>query len=301
MGRLAALAPILCVAAGRLGGWQLTGAQLVNSGRFAEALAAFQADLAIDPKSVAANNGAAVALDLMGRYVEARPYFSAAIKDARTPLERALAERAMAIGYGFASDCANAEKLEKRAFEFYLETNDFPNAGDVADELGRLCLDSGDFDRATEWYGRGHDTGLREPNIPAARSDLWDFRLAHARARIAIRRGKVAEARKQVAKAQQILARRHIPDQQPYLPYLEGYVAFYSGDYGAALQALGRASAHDPFIECLLAQTYEALGDRARATEFYRKAAATTAHSVPAAYAQPFSRKKLASWNAGQP
>ena len=237
----------------------------------------------------------------MGRFAEARPYFSAAIKGARTPLERALAERAMAIGYGFASDCGNAEKLEKRAFEFYLETSDFPNAGDVADELARLCLDSGDFDRAAEWYARGHDTGLQEPNISASRRDLWDFRLANARARIAARRGKVADARKQIARAQAILSHGRIPDQEPYLPYLEGYVAFYSRDYAAALQALSRAAAADPFIECLLAETYEALDDRVRAAEFYRKAAATTAHSVPAAYAQPFAKSKLASWNAGGP
>lgn len=299
MRRIAGLAAILAVATAALLAWQPTGAQLVNAGRFEEALKVFQADLATAPKSVAAKNGAAVALDLMGRYLEARPYFSAAIKSAHTPLERALAERAMAIGYGFAGDCANAEKLEKRAFEFYRDTNDFPNAGDVADELARLCLDSGDFDRASEWYQRGHDTGFEEPNISAARRDLWDFRLAHARARIAVRRGKEAEALKQITKAKEILDRGHIPDQEQFFPYLEGYVAFYSRNYGAALETLARDSANDPFILCLLAQTYEALGDRARASEIYRRAATATAHSVPAAYAQPFAKRKLASWNAG--
>src|SRR5580698_5724959 len=48
-------------------GWQPTGAQLVNAGRFAEALTAFEGALRTDPKSVAANNGAGVALDLLGR------------------------------------------------------------------------------------------------------------------------------------------------------------------------------------------------------------------------------------------
>ncbi|HUA57148.1 MAG TPA: hypothetical protein VML19_00235, partial [Verrucomicrobiae bacterium] len=82
-------------------------------------------------------------------------------------------------------------------------------------------------------------------------------------------------------------------------PYLEGYVAFYSHDYEGAAQALRRASADDPFLECLLAQAYEALGDRPRATELYRKAAAAVAHSVASAYAQPFAKRKLAEWNAG--
>ena len=291
------MAAILAAGAAVLEAWQPTGAQLVNAGRFEDALKAFQAELAGDPKSVAANNGAAVALDLLGRYVEARPYFLAAIKAAHTPLEKALAQRAMAIGYGFAADCANAEKIEKRAFEFYKETNDFPNAGDVADELGRLCLDAGDFDRGAEWYERGHATGLGEPDIPPARTDLWEFRLAHAKARIAVRRGKADEARKQMAKAKQILDRGRIPEQEQFFPYLEGYVAFYSRDYRAAAEALNRAPVNDPFIACLLGQTYEALGDRSRAVEFYRQAGASRAHSVPAAYAQPFARKKLEAWN----
>jgi len=289
----AALASVLSVAAVSLEAADPTGVQLVNAGRFEEALKAFQTELAADPRSVAANNGAAVALDLLGRYEEARPYFSAAIKAARAPLQRALAERAMAIGYGFAGDCGNAEKLEKRAFEFYKETNDFPNAGDVADELARLCLDGGDLDRAAEWYQRGHEAGLQEQDLSASHRDLWDFRLANARARIAVRRGKIDEARKQVSKAKEILGRGRIRDQEQYLPYLEGYVAFYWHDYQAALQALNRSQGNDPFIECLVAQSYEALNDRERAVEYYRRAAATTAHSVPAAYAQPFARKKL--------
>jgi tetratricopeptide (TPR) repeat protein len=299
--RVARLPAVLAAAAITAAGWQPTGAQLVNAGRFEEALAAFEATLQTDPKSVAANNGAGVALDLMGRYREAQPYFTAAIKASHTPLEKTLAERAMAIGYGFAGDCGNAEKLEKRAFEFYLETLDFPNAGDVADEAGRLCLDAGDFDRASEWYQRGHDQGLQEPKISPARTDLWDFRLAHAKARIAAQRGRIAEARKQAQKARAVLDRGRIPEQEEYFPYLQGYIAFYASDYAEALSALNRTSSSDPFIQCLIARTYEALGDRARAIEFYQKAAAATAHSVPAAYAQPFARKKLASGNLIRP
>jgi tetratricopeptide (TPR) repeat protein len=299
IGKAAGLPAMLVAAAIGVGAWQQTptGAQLVNAGRFEEALVVFKATLQTEPNSVAANNGAGVALDLIGRYREAQPYFTAAIKSSRTPLDRALAERAMAIGYGFAGDCVNAEKLEKRAFEFYTETLDYPNAGDVADELARLCLDAGDWNRASEWYQRGHDEGLQEPNISPARVDLWDFRIAHAKGRIAAVRGKTAEAQKQAQKARAILDRGHIPDQEEFFPYLQGYIAFYASKYSEALSALNHASQKDPFIQCLIARTYEALGDRARAIEFYRKAAAATAHSVPAGFAQPFARRKLAEWN----
>jgi tetratricopeptide (TPR) repeat protein len=94
-----------------------------------------------------------------------------------------------------------------------------------------------------------------------------------------------------------ILDRGRIRDQEEFFPYLEGYTAFYASDYAKALNDLNRASATDSFTQCLTGQTYEALGDRAHAIEFYQRAAAATAHSVPAAYAQPFARRKLASWN----
>ena len=73
---------------------------------------------------------------------------------------------------------------------------------------------------------------------------------------------------------------------------MTGYVAFYLGDYKTAAADL-QAAQNDPFIQCLLGQTYEKLGDRDRAMELYRKAAAARAHNPPAAYAVPFAKKKL--------
>jgi tetratricopeptide (TPR) repeat protein len=210
-------------------------------------------------------------------------------------LDRALAKRAIAIAHGFAGDCKGAEKFETSAFEFYLSTSDFYNAGEVADEPGRLCIDAGTLNRAAQWYCKGYDTGLDEPRIAPDRKDLWSFRLAHAKARIAARRGKPEEALKYVREARAILDRGRNPDLEQYFPYLSGYAAFHAGDYPSALAALRRASKIDPFIQCLIAQTYEAIGDGEKALEYYRKAASSTAHSVPAAYARPFARRKLES------
>src|SRR5207237_571434 len=118
-------------------------------------------------------------------------------------------------------------------------------------------------------------------------------RLQHALARIAARRGNRIEADKHVAAAKAILDKGTNPQQAQFLPYLAGYVAFYAGDYKRALDELQKANQNDPFIQCLMGQGYEKLGNKEKAMESYRKAAATTGHNPPAAYAQPFAKKKI--------
>jgi hypothetical protein len=47
----------------------------------------------------------------------------------------------------------------------------------------------------THRYQKGHDQGELEPKISPARTDLWEFRLAHAKGRIAARRGAARSPR----------------------------------------------------------------------------------------------------------
>ena len=121
--------------------------------------------------------------------------------------QKAQAQRSLAISYGFEGDCANAATAQTPVYELYLGDKDFYNAGEVADEVGRICIDAGRLDEAYKWYQMGHDAGLREPDIKADRRDLWEFRWEHAQARIAARRGNKAEAQKHVAAAKAMMRR----------------------------------------------------------------------------------------------
>ncbi len=272
------------------------GQQLMRQGKLDQALALYKQELEKSPDSVPADNAAGVVLDLIGRGGEARKYFAQAIASASTPQAKAAAERAMAMSYAFDGDCADSAKYEQMVFEYYASTNDPYQEGEIADEAARVCIDAGDLDAAYKWYQKGHDAGLKEPDIKPDRVDLWNFRWEHAQARIAARRGNRAEARKHVAAAQAILDKdpQMARQQAVFFPYLTGYVAFYAGDYKTALDDLQKANQNDPFIQCLIGQTYDKLGDKDKAREFYQKAAATTAHNPPAAYARPFAAKRLA-------
>ena len=271
------------------------GQQLMREGKLDAALALYRQTLQTSHDSLPANIAAGSVLDLMGQGEEARQYLGKAIQVADTPERKATAQRAMAMSYAFEGNCKKTVQYEQLVFNYYGSVKNFFQQGETADEAARVCIDSGDLDTAYDWYQTGHETGLKELDIKPARRDLWDFRWEHAQARIAARRGNQTEAQKHVAEAKSILDKGTNPEQQPFFPYLEGYVAFYASDYKTALEELLKANQNDPFIQCMTGQTYEKLGDEQKALEYYRKASTAIAHNPAAAYAVPLAKKKLAS------
>jgi tetratricopeptide (TPR) repeat protein len=270
------------------------GQQLMRDGKADEALAAYMQATGKFPESVPARVRVGVQLDLMGRYAEARTHFTKALAMPLTPAAEANALRAMAMSYAFESNCKGAIPWESRLYERYLtQDKDFFMAGEIANELARVCIESGDLDTAAAWYKRGYEAGLQEPNISMARKDLWAFRWYHAQARLAARRGNKAEAEKHVAAAKTALDTGTNPEQVPFYPYLVGYVAFYTGDYKTALAEFLKANQTDPFILSLIAQSHEKLGDQAAAMDYYKKVMASIAHNPTNAFARPLARKKL--------
>ncbi len=272
--------------------------QLFRSGNYAEAETAFRAAVADSPDSAPVYNAAGIAFDLMGKSSEAQKYFLKAIDFAATPAAKSAAQRAMAMSFAFEADCKNAARYEDLAAEYFRTAQDAPDRfyqqGELADEAARVCIDAGDLDTAAQYYAKGRGAGLKQPGIPADRVKLWNFRYEHAMARLAARRGNRTEAEKHVTAAKQLVdgMEELKAQQQAFVPYLTGYVAFYLGDYKKALEDLQKAG-NDAFIQCMIGETYEKLGDKDKAMEYYREAAAVQGHNPPAAYAKWFTRKKL--------
>jgi len=248
-------------------------------------------------------------LDSEGSTPQARAILQRLIDGAPDPAAKAESQRALAMSYAFDGDCASAAKSEELVIAYWVTReqaepqNAFYQEGEMANEAARVCIDAGDFNTAERYYRRGTELGLREPEPRTHPKSLWDFRLTHALARLAARRGNKAEAQKQVAAARAVLDgdKTMAAQQERYYPYLTGYVALYTGDLKAAEVDLTKAismqgNTTDPFFHCLLAITYEKLGQKDKAKEFYQKAYDfATAHNPPAAFVRPYARKKLAS------
>lgn len=246
-------------------------------------------------------------LDLDGRTVEARTLLQRMLDSATAPAGKAAIQRAMAMSYAFDADCANTVKYEEMVIAYWATReqvepqNAYYQQGEMANEAARVCIDAGDLAAAEKWYRRGYELGVKEPAPQTHSRSLWDFRLAHAMARVAARRGDATEAKRQIAIARKVLDSDSAmaAQQERFFPYLVGYVALYGNNLPVAEAELTRAVAlrgneRDPFMHCLLAMTYERMGRSTEATAMYRKAYdLATGHNPPAAYVRPLVRKKL--------
>jgi len=278
--------------------------QLIREGKIDDAVKMVQEQVKASPDSSAALQSAGMVMDLAGRYPEAHTFFQKTVELAPNPQAKAQALRNLANSYGFEGDCKNTSKYLLMVVDYWKTReseephNAFYQEGEMANEAARYCIDAGDLNEAERLYKLGHDLGVKEPDSPA-RKALWEFRTEHALARLAARRGNKAEAEKHVAAAKTALDHIKAADanlgdqQQSFLPYLTGYVALYTGDYKTALDDLQKANQNDAFIQCLIGLTYEKMGQKDKATEYYRKASAATSHNPPGGFVRRFTREKL--------
>ncbi|MGA8867858.1 MAG: tetratricopeptide repeat protein [Candidatus Sulfotelmatobacter sp.] len=268
------------------------GQKLNSEGKQDEALALYRQALEQSPNLYEAHLAAGIALDLKGEYAEARDHYSHALDLA--PLEaRVRVLEATAISYAFEGKSDEAERFEAQVFSVRSGNSDFIGAAETANELGRICLESGDVPCATKWYQAGYETALQKPNLADADKNLWLFRWEHAQARIAARSGEPEAAQKHVIAAKAALDKANNPDQARFFPYLTGYVAFYTGDNKTGITELLKADQRDPMILALLGEAYEKAGNQKEAQGFYRKVFTSNTHNPANAFARPLARKKL--------
>jgi tetratricopeptide (TPR) repeat protein len=273
------------------------GQKLIEAGRLDAAEEQFRKALAADAKLFDAHYALGRLLDLNGRYKEARAHFDQALAAASARQENGQKIQvwtAIAVSWAFEGKPDAAAEWFQRMFDAQTAEKALDAAAATANALARMYLESGEIEKAEQWYRTGYETARLIEKMPADQRDLWDFRWHHAQARIAARRGRHDEARAHAAAAKTVLDKGTNPDQAPQYPYLTGYLAFYAGDFRAAAAELAKADQADPFILGLSAQAYERLGNPDKARELYTKVLASGSHTLNAAFARPLATAYLA-------
>jgi tetratricopeptide (TPR) repeat protein len=266
--------------------------QFVEEGKLPEALAVYRKAIAAEPKLVDAHLGAGRTLDLTGQHAEARKHFATAI-DLATAETKPQALTSMAISYAFESKAAESATFYEQVFAARMAQQNANSAAGTANAIARIYLESGDLANAEKWYRTGYDTSKQIKDLTPAQLDLWEMRWINAQARIAARRGDAAQARKQAAAMKALVDKAGNEGERPQYQYLLGYIALEAGDNDNAIAELEKGNLTDSFVLGLIGRAYEKKGDRAKATEFSRKAMAATGHSINTAFAHQWARKYL--------
>ena len=269
------------------------GRRLVTDGKHAEAVALYKQALAARPDLAEAHLAMGIALDLMGRYGEARGHLTTAIANAPAEL-KANALSAMAVSYAFERRSADAAGFYQQVYDLDVDANRPAGAAGTANALGRLYLETGDTKKALQWYETGYEMARRQPDEPASQLALWELRWLHAQGRIAAREKRAAEARRFVDQARALVAKTPaLKDEGPTVAYLAGYVALYTGDVAAARRELAAASQTDPFNLMLMAEAAEKAGDAAAAKDYWSRVLALNGHGIQHALSRPVALGRL--------
>ncbi len=266
--------------------------QQIASGNITAGAAALEKIVAGAPRSFAARLALGRALDLLGRHKEARPHLEEAISLAQDN-ERNSALTALGISYAFEAKADEAARYYQRAFDAEMQADDRAGAAGLANALGRIYLESGNLQKAEEWYTTGYETSRKIQGITPGDAVLWEMRRHNAFGRIAARRGNKAAAAEHVAAVKALLGKGGHENQRAFYPYLVGYIAFFAKDYRQAVAELLKGDQEDPFILGLIAQSHEKLRQREAAAEYYRKVMAVPSHNINAAFSRPLARKFL--------
>jgi tetratricopeptide (TPR) repeat protein len=266
--------------------------RLTLQGQHDEALALYRQAMAAAPDLFDAYYGAGIVLDLQGSHLAARREFARAIELA--PEEsKVQALTGMAVSYVFEGDAPNAARFYRQIAAIQTAAGAYLAAGETANALGRVYLESGDLDEALAWYRNGYDAAKRQPAASAAEADLAELRWAHALARIAARKGDATEAREQTAAVKSLVDAGRNPEQAVYYPYLTGYVAFHLGEYRDAIDELEQADQGDPAVVVLLAQAHEQAGNVSEARRLYEHVLTFNGHGITNAFSRPLAKRKL--------
>jgi tetratricopeptide (TPR) repeat protein len=267
--------------------------KLLESGDVKGAISSLDRLVKASPRSFYARIALGRALDLDGRHGAARRHLEEALKLAPDEDERTDALTTLGISYAFEAKADEAARYYQRAFDADVQRNDRGAAAGRANALGRIYLESGNLQKAEQWYTTGFETSRRIPELPASQAALWEMRRHNAFGRIEARRGNRAAANEHAAAVKGLLGTPGLENQRVFYPYLVGYLAFFAKQYQQAADELLRGDQSDPFVLGLIAQSYEKLGDRARAAGYHRKVLAVPVHSINSAFSRPQARAFL--------
>ncbi len=246
---------------------------LMKMGRHEESIEQYRAALAIKPDFIFSHSGIATNLNFLGRYEEARAELRQMYSEAKDDGWRRTALTATALSFIDEGDFDRGVEQYEKQYALAAAIGDTSAmAGDLVlmgfalvEVEGREKEALAKFERATKM--------VQASSLPEGTRALNRLGFLFNSSRAYVAMGDVDNAR---AQAEEYRARIEAGGNQlqgKASHQLFGLIALEERKYALAVEELGQANQQNPYILFFIGEAYAGSGDRARAREFYGKAA----------------------------
>ncbi len=245
---------------------------LLRIGRFDESIAQYRKAVDIDKNFVNSHFGIAADLMYQGKSAAAIAELDKIMAKARSDGERRTAMFGKTVVYVDSGQMAKALAEVDNQYALGEKTNDVPNLVGDLQLKGNILLEMGRYDEAMEHYTRAlkmtEDSSLSD----AIKSNTRRFD-HYNRTRVALGKKDLATAKTEAQEFWKLAEASNNPLQLKLAHGLSGMIALEEKNYDKAISELQQSNMQNPQDLYLLGLAYQGKGNRAKAREFYARAA----------------------------
>jgi tetratricopeptide (TPR) repeat protein len=241
-------------------------------GKFDDAITQYRKALSIDQNFINSHLGIGAALAYQGKADEAAAEFNKITGKARSDGERRAAMFALTV---LAADTGKWDQALSEIDQQYAlgeKSSDVPNLAGDLQLKGNVLLEMGKYDEAKAAF----DRGLKATTDSSLSQEIKDnATLFHHYnlTRVALGKKDLATAKTEADEFRKGVAAGKNPNQVKQSHELLGLIALEEKNYDQALGEFQQTNQQNPQNLFRTAQAYDLKGDKAKAKEFYGKAA----------------------------
>jgi tetratricopeptide (TPR) repeat protein len=245
---------------------------LLKIGRFDESIAQYRKAVTIDRNFVNSHFGIASALMYQGKPAAAITELEKITAKARSDGERRTAMFGKTVVYIDSGQMAKALAEVDNQYALGQKTNDVPAMAGDLQLKGNILLEIGRYDEAMDHFARAlkmtEDSNLSE----AIKNNTRRFD-HYNRTRVALGKKDVATAKVEAQEFWKLAEASNNPFQLKLAHELTGMIALDEKNYDKAISDLEQSNMQNPQDLYRLGLAYQAKGNRAKAHEYFTKAA----------------------------
>jgi tetratricopeptide (TPR) repeat protein len=245
---------------------------LLKMGRFSESIVQYQKAVTIDRNFVNSHFGIASALMYQNKPAAALTELDKIIAKARSDGERRTAMFGKTVVYVDSGQFAKALAEVDNQYALGEKTSDIPGMAGDLQLKGNILIEMGRYDEALDHFSRAlkmtEDSNLSD----AIKNNTRRFD-HYNRTRVALGKKDVATAKVEAQAFWKLAEASNNPIQLKLAHELGGLIALEEKNYDQAISEFAQSNMQNPQDLYRLGVAYQAKGNRAKAQEYYAKAA----------------------------